>query len=173
MGTFNGSFMNEIRIYDDPSNPESSGYKVFLPMTILEAVVDLTTGKTLVQLLAGLSGDLEGHAANTDIHTTAEWKNNVAQATGLITTHVSDENVHVTSEKQTAWDKAVEDSAAALQLANSNSGSISTMQGQIEQIMESLSGDITANPWAISFENLDGIEVTHGIYNAVKQRIEC
>ena len=173
MSQFLGAQMVEMRVYTDPEHPESSTYTVCLPMTVLEAVIEQSTGKTLVQLLAALSGTIEGHAANSDVHTTAEWKNNVAQAIGTLTTHVSDENVHVTTEKQAAWDKAVADSAAALTLANTNSGCISTIQGQIEQIMESIYSDVTANPWAISFDNLDGITVTYGIYNAVKQRIDC
>ena len=173
MSQFNGAGLNEIRVYDDPANPETSGFKVILPYTVLEAVLERSTGKTLVQLLAALSGTIEGHAANSDIHTTASWKAAVAQSIGAQTSHISDTDIHVTAAAQSAWNAAVTDSTAAKQLAESNSGNISTIQGQIELIMEALYSDITANPWSISFNNLDGITVTHGIYNAVKQRIEC
>lgn len=173
MSQFTGAGVVEIRIYDDPKHPETSAYSVVLPMTVLEAVVETGTGNTLVQLLAALQSSIKGHAANSDIHTTAEWKTNVAQGIGAITTHVSDTDVHVTADKQTAWNSAVDDSAQALENSERNSGSISTIQGQIEQIMETLYSDVTANPWAISFDNLDGINVTHGIYNPTLQRLEC
>lgn len=173
MSQFNGAGLDEIRVYDDPAHPETSGFHVILPYTVLEAVLERSTGKTLVQLLAALSGTIDGHAANSDIHVTASWKAAVAQSIGAQTAHISDTDIHVTATDQTAWNKAVTDSAAALELAESNSGSISTIQGQIELIMEALYSDITANPWSINFSDLDGITVKHGIYNSVKQRIEC
>lgn len=173
MSQFDGANLAETRVYDDPEHPETSKFQVILPYTVPEAVIERSTGKTLVQLLAALLGAIEGHAANSDIHTTANWKSTIEQSIGAQTAHVSDTDIHVTADSQTAWNKAAMDSTAALELAESNSGSINTIQGQIELIMEALYSDITANPWSISFDNLDGITVTHGIYNAVKQRIEC
>lgn len=173
MSNFLGSQVTELRIYVNPDDPEHSDVLVILPNTVIEAVFDSETGDSLVQVLAAIRSAVNGHIANTDVHTTAEWKNNVAQAIGTITIHVADDGIHVTAEEKAGWNGAATTAAAALELSESNSGSISTIQGQIEQILESLYSDITANPWAVSFDNLDGITVTHGIYNQTLQRIEC
>lgn len=51
MSIFSGAEIAEIRIYDNPSNPEASAYKVVLPITLLEAVVDPNTGESLDEIL--------------------------------------------------------------------------------------------------------------------------
>jgi hypothetical protein len=43
MGYFTAAKVIELRIYDDPANPDTSGYRVALPMTLLEAVADAGT----------------------------------------------------------------------------------------------------------------------------------
>ncbi len=74
-----------------------------------------------------------------------------------------------------AINSAAENSTKALELAESQSGTISTLQSKVQQLSELVVGNsgITANPYSISFDNLDGIIVNHGIYNETKQRVEC
>ncbi len=68
---------------------------------------------------------------------------------------------------------AADDISKALELAESQSGAISTLQCRVQQLVESVNNGITANPFSISFDNLDGITLNHGVYNVAKQRIEC
>lgn len=51
MSEFLGANIDEIRVYEDPSNPNGK-YIVVLPITVLEAVRDVSTGKTLKQILS-------------------------------------------------------------------------------------------------------------------------
>lgn len=67
MDKFSGAGIVEIRIYDDPSHPETSTYSVSLPITVLEAVLDTTTGKSLRTIITEQTSEI--NAAKTTAET--------------------------------------------------------------------------------------------------------
>lgn len=170
---FTGAQIVEIRIYDDPSNPNESGYKVVLPMTVLDAVTDPNTGNTLTNLLAQNSGNLGDHTANIDVHVTPEWKANIQQAIGSLIAHTEDTDIHVTAALQLLWNVAAANATLALSTAQNNGGLINGLDGRIAQIEDSLYNGITSNPFSVGFADLSGIIVTYGIWNSTLNRIEC
>lgn len=44
---------------------------------------------------------------------------------------------------------------------------------KITTLWDAVFGDITTNPFQITFANLDGITLTSGVWNATHQRLEC
>jgi hypothetical protein len=62
--TFTSALVSEIRVYDNPKNPGSSGYKVILPMTTVDAVTDPNTGETVEELLSAKQSASEKGAPN-------------------------------------------------------------------------------------------------------------
>ena len=44
---------------------------------------------------------------------------------------------------------------------------------KITTLWDAVYGDITTNPFQITFANLDGITLTSGVWNATLQRLEC
>ena len=73
MGKFLGANIVESRDYDNPSNPEESTYHVRLPVTVPEAVLDTTTGKSLRTIITEQSNGI------SDAKTAAESAQNTAQ----------------------------------------------------------------------------------------------
>ena len=67
MSKFTGAGIAEIRIYDDPSNPETSTYSVSLPITVLEAVLDTNSGKNIKEILTEYESKI--NAAKTTAET--------------------------------------------------------------------------------------------------------
>ncbi|MDR2044153.1 MAG: hypothetical protein LBQ15_07260 [Clostridium sp.] len=173
MSRFTRASFVEIRIYDDPANPNTSTYSVVLPITALEGVVDQTTGDTLVQLLSRQTGSLNDHIANLNIHVTSAWKGNVEQAISELIAFSQRTDVFVTPEQKEAWDEAVQTALDALALAQNNEGDITDLGGRVLHIEDSLFNGITANPFTINFDSLTGLLVTHGIWNQTARRVEC
>lgn len=54
-----GGKIVELRAYDDPKNPDRSIYALILPATVLNAVYDADTGKTLAEILNELTRRVE------------------------------------------------------------------------------------------------------------------
>lgn len=44
---------------------------------------------------------------------------------------------------------------------------------KLKSLEDAVFSDITANPFRLSFENLDGITLTSGVHNVARQRLEC
>jgi hypothetical protein len=173
MGQFLEANVVELRIYENPANPANSGYKVSLPITALEAVVDQTTGESLIQLFAKQSGGLGDHIANADVHVTPEWKTNIQQAIGDLIEFSQRDDIFVTPEDKARWNEAAATAITALALAQLNEGDITDINGRVAQIEDSLFNGITANPFTVSFDSLDGLNVARGIWNATARRVEC
>lgn len=53
-----------------------------------------------------------------------------------------------------------------------NKGLLQLIEDRVVWLMNTMFNDITANPFNISFDNLDGLSVT-GIWNTAQNRIEC
>ncbi|GHU95055.1 hypothetical protein FACS1894208_07210 [Clostridia bacterium] len=124
-------------------------------------------------LLNSQESGLADHIANTDVHVTPEWKQNIGQAIGSLVTHTEDTDIHVTAALQALWNAASSNALAAFALAQSNLGLINGIDGRVSQIEDSLFNGITANPFTISFSSLSGLLITYGIWNNTLQRVEC
>jgi hypothetical protein len=59
MGNYRDANITEIRIFEEPSDPVNSDYRVALPITATEAVYDLDRRMNLKDILAELYGDIE------------------------------------------------------------------------------------------------------------------
>lgn len=44
---------------------------------------------------------------------------------------------------------------------------------KVQTLWDAVFGEITGNPFAITFENLDGVTLTSGVWNATHLRLEC
>ena len=58
-------------------------------------------------------------------------------------------------------------------MATENSNHISQHCSKIAIMWDALFGDITGNPFMITFENLNGVTVSSGVWNESLQRLEC
>jgi hypothetical protein len=94
-------------------------------------------------------------------------------AVGELTAHVDNDDIHVTAALKAAWNLGVQTAAAALAQAMTNAGDINSLLGRVLQIEDSLFNGIATNPFMFGFNDLTGLIVTHGIYNATLQRVEC
>lgn len=51
--------------------------------------------------------------------------------------------------------------------------SMTALSGRIGRIEDAIFNNITANPFIVTFDNLEGVKLIKGIWNREKQRIEC
>jgi len=51
--------------------------------------------------------------------------------------------------------------------------SMTALSGRVGRIEDAIFNNITANPFIVTFENLDGVRLIKGNWNREKQRIEC
>lgn len=117
--------------------------------------------------------DLNAHANNTDIHVNPTTMGNYDTAIAGLIAHTEDTDVHTTAEEKEAWsagaqtaEQAAADAAEALNL-------IAGLESRVARVEDGLFSNITGNPYLVSFDSLDGIKLTKGIWNAARQRIEC
>lgn len=112
MSEFLGAGIVEIRVYDDPSNPENSTYTVSLPITVLEAVLDTNTGKNLKTILAEYADDIS--AANTSA-------NSAKDSAGANAQNISSLQAKVSAVETTANNAAAAAQTAQQAAANASS----------------------------------------------------
>jgi len=167
---FLGAFMTEFRLRQNPADPNSP-YQLAFFRNILEAVIDTQTGMNMMEILAMDEGALWLHIANTDVHVTPAWVASMNQVVAELVAFTQQD--FLSPEERARWDQAALDAAAALAAALQNAGNIVDMQGQIAQLQESIFHAITANPFMITFANLNGLIITRGVWNATYHKIEC
>lgn len=68
MGKYTGAVIAENRQYEDPSDPANSNYKIVMEVTVPDAVIEPTTGKTLTTILAEKDTAINGKAAGSHNH---------------------------------------------------------------------------------------------------------
>ena len=74
--------------------------------------------------------------------------------------------------KKSAWARkrvsleAAADAAAAL-------ATVASLESRVARVEDGIFNNITGNPYLVSFDSLDGIVLTKGIWNADRKRIEC
>lgn len=100
MDKFSGAGIVEIRIYDDPSHPETSTYSVSLPITVLEAVLDTTTGKTLRTILTEQAREISAAktAANEAKSTAAAASSSMSEIDNKLAGKANSEHTHTAAQ---------------------------------------------------------------------------
>ena len=117
--------------------------------------------------------DLNNHVNNSDIHVSHASMENINTAISGLIAHTENSGVHITPADREAWaagaaqaEQAAADAAAALAAATS-------LESRVARVEDGIFNNITGNPYLVSFDSLDGIVLTKGIWNADRQRIEC
>lgn len=123
----------------------------------------------------GEDGTLYGFypvARPEDIENLYQYLENFNADSGT-SSHIADTDIHTSAEEKAAWAKGVADATSALAQAGSMGTIIEELRSQVEKLQDSVESQITANPFSVLADNLDGITLTKGIWNQSKGRIEC
>ena len=64
---FRNAYITENRIYENPDNPDISPYDIAFATTLIQAVVDAETGKSLEEILENI-GDVDIDLSNLERH---------------------------------------------------------------------------------------------------------
>lgn len=95
---------------------------------------------------------------------------------------LSQDSTHrlVTDAEKTKWNNKAEKSYVDSSIASVNKeiNSIenriaSSLETRLKQLESALYEDITGNPFTITFNDINGLSLTNGIFNQSKARIEC
>ena len=79
----------------------------------------------------------------------------------------------MTAAEKAGWTAGTEQAAqAAVDIADLLN-QIADIDGRMDHVEESLFSNITANPYTVAFDSLDGIILTAGAWNATSRRLEC
>jgi hypothetical protein len=173
MGIFRKAIIAENRVYDDPKNPATSPFDVSLPITVLGAVFDPDTGDTVGQMILAVASALAGHTVNNDIHTSVAATQAISAAINDLGIHINNGGIHVTAELKAAWNAAAAQAAEAAEKAQTALNLATSNAGEISSLKDAVFNALTANPFTISFDNLNGLNIVSGIWNQTYQRIEC
>lgn len=123
--------------------------------------------------VAGLETLLNGHIGNTDIHVTAEQIANLNTAISGLIEHTENADIHVTADQKTTWNGAAATAEQAAASAAEALNTVSGLESRVARVEDGLFNNITGNPYLVSFDALDGVTLTKGVWNADRQRIEC
>lgn len=100
--------------------------------------------------------------------------------TGLSKFKTDSENRLVTDAEKTKWNNKAEKSYVDSSIASVNKeiNSIenkiaSSLESRLKQLESALYEDITGNPFTITFNDINGLNLTNGVFNQNKARIEC
>lgn len=81
---------------------------------------------------------------------------------------------------QATANQAIALAQQAVEIAQQAAASVVDLSNAVQQntskittLWDAVFGDITTNPFQITFANLDGITLTSGVWNATLQRLEC
>lgn len=119
------------------------------------------------QLKSLIISNIDRHENKKNIHTTKEQKDQWTEASRLTLEHVENADIHVTLEDKTRWnDGLTKEDLARLDMKDGY------LQAQLDKLSQLLLTDIRENEISISFENLEGIKLSSGNYNEVRERVE-
>ena len=167
---YQGANITELRLLTNPSDPANSDFFVVFLRTIMDAVLDTQTGRSLAEILAADEGALFGHIANSDIHVNPLWVDSINQIVSELVAFTQQE--FITNDERARWNQAAIDAATALLLAGQLVGTVADLQADITQIQNSLFHQIGANPFTVHFADLDGVTLIRGIWNTQAHAIE-
>lgn len=125
--------------------------------TIVEKTIDIVTAiGTATNVTAYIPAD--AYATKEDYET--------YKAIALAAQAIANEAILLA---QQAVGIAEQAAAAVVDLSNV----VQQNTSKITTLWDAVFGDITTNPFQITFANLDGITLTSGVWNATLQRLEC
>lgn len=116
---------------------------------------------------------LNAHANNTDIHVNPTTMGNYDTAIAGLIQHTEDTTVHVTAEERATWKGAADTAAQAAADAAEALNKVAALESRVARVEDGLFNNITGNPYLVSFDSLDGIVLTKGVWNVERNRIEC
>lgn len=131
-----------------------------------------TAHKTAFDKKADLT-DLNNHVNNSDIHVSHANMENINTAISGLIAHKEDTDVHITPADREAWAAGAAQAAQAAADAAAALAAVASLESRVARVEDGIFNNITGNPYLVSFDSLDGIVLTKGIWNADRKRIEC
>ena len=131
-----------------------------------------TAHKTAFDKKADLT-DLNNHVNNSDIHVSHANMENINTAISGLIAHKEDTDVHITPADREAWAAGAAQAAQAAADAAAALATVASLESRVARVEDGIFNNITGNPYLVSFDSLDGIVLTKGIWNADRKRIEC
>jgi len=128
--------------------------------------------QTLIEKKADII-DLNAHANNSEIHVNPSTMANYDTAIAGLIQHTEDTTVHVTAEERAAWKGAAATAAQAAADAAEALNKVAALESRVARVEDGLFNNITGNPYLVSFDSIDGIVMTKGVWNVERNRIEC
>lgn len=86
--------------------------------------------------------------------------------------HLVNTSIHVSETDKTTWAEAAATAAAVQVDVTTLLSTVSNLESKVENVMDGLYSDISTNPWAVTFKDLDDITLDGGLWNEEKGRIE-
>lgn len=98
---------------------------------------------------------------------------NINTAISGLIAHKEDTDVHITPADREAWAAGAAQAAQAAADAAAALAAVASLESRVARVEDGIFNNITGNPYLVSFDSLDGIVLTKGIWNADRKRIEC
>lgn len=117
-------------------------------------------------------GLLDYHTKDKDIHTTKEQKDQWTEASRLTLKHIENADIHVTLEDKTKWNLGVGKADKNQKDLEALTVESADLKADLDKMRQLLLTDIRENEISIDFENLEGIKLSSGVYNADRKRVE-
>lgn len=165
----------KLTIYMEISNAELITLKID-PNTVTATKQDLENHNIDPDAHRGrfaTKTDFENHTANREIHVTRELKENYDTAIAGLTQHTENADIHVSKNQKENWTNAAVKTEGQEAELIQQKNKMTEMEGKLARLEDGVFNDITGNPYTVSFNNLDGIELIKGNYNKQRNRIEC
>ena len=117
-------------------------------------------------------GLLDYHTKDKDIHTTKEQKDQWTEASRLTLKHIENVDIHVTIEDKTRWNQGAGKADKNQKDLEALTVESADLKADLDKMRQLLLTDIRENEISIDFENLEGIKLSSGVYNADRKRVE-
>lgn len=117
--------------------------------------------------------DLNSHANNINIHVNPETMKNYDIAISGLIGHTENTALHVSNEDKTAWTQGAQTAAQVADSVSTCLKKIIDLESRITRLEDALFNSVTGNPFITTFESLDGINRTKGVWNEKQKRLEC
>jgi len=109
---FRNAYITENRIYKNPDNPDISPYDIAFATTLIQAVVDAETGKSLEEILESI-GDIDIDLSNLDVPVSSRAPANTALSTAVWNNARAAALDQITAARMANLDAAISSRAAA------------------------------------------------------------
>lgn len=165
----------KLTIYMEISNAELVEMKID-PNTVTATKQDLANHDNNPNAHGGRfanRGDFEAHTSNNEVHVTPQLKENYDRAFAGLNQHVENAGIHVTTEQKGKWDNSAAKTDQQVQELGQAQIKINEIEGKLARLEDGVYNDISGNPWTLTFNNLEGVELKKGNYNRARNRVEC